>query len=183
MSERVSPKRDYVLVTSFGTDRPGIVEELTAWILESGGNVEESRMARLRSEFAALVLVSGPPGLFDKLTVSQAQFEAQSGQSLVLKRIEETAPPSATPALRYRLDATSLDHPGIVNRLAHILRGYGVNIVTATTHVEPAPFTSAPVFRVQMELEIPATASIAQLRAELATSAAADGIDVMLVPS
>jgi glycine cleavage system transcriptional repressor len=173
---------EYVLVTSYGADRPGIVEELTQWLLDERGNVEESRMARLGSEFVTLVLVAGPVGLAGALEASRPAFEQRSGLHVVLKPVAAPAAQPAEPMLRYRLEATALDHPGIVNRIAGVLRTHGASIAEATTHLEQAPFTSAPVFRVSMEVDVPARTSVARLRADLAGAAASDGIDVTLMP-
>lgn len=175
-------QKSYVLVTSFGTDRPGIVDDLTAWFLKHGGNVEESRMARLGSEFAALVLVSGPNDLLGQLSSTRASFERSANLSVVLK---PAAPPrpTAEPVLRYRLEALALDHPGIVQRLAHVLRSHGVSIAEAVTHLEQAPFTSAPVFRVVMEIDVPASVQASRLRADLKKAAEADGIDIVFRPA
>lgn len=174
--------RAYVLVTSFGADRPGIVDDLAAWFLEHGGNIEESRMARLGSDFASLVLVSGPPELAERLEATRERFEAAANLRVVLKVVREPAP-AAQPMRRYRLEATALDHPGIVQRLAHVLRRHGASIAEATTHLEQAPFTSAPVFRVAMEVDVPAQAPLGPLRAELAEAAEKDGIDIELRPA
>src|SRR3954453_22707446 len=48
------------VLTLTGPDRIGIVDEVTGLLLERGGNVETSRMARLGGEFAILMLVSMP---------------------------------------------------------------------------------------------------------------------------
>ncbi len=50
--------RSTVVFTLTGSDRVGIVEEVTGVLLGLGGNVETSRMARLGGEFAMLVLLS-----------------------------------------------------------------------------------------------------------------------------
>ncbi|MGB9692325.1 MAG: glycine cleavage system protein R [Candidatus Sumerlaeaceae bacterium] len=173
---------EHVLVTCFGADRPGIVEDLTRWVLDSGGNVEESRMARLGSEFAALVLVSGAPCLTEKLSATREAFERETSLNVVLKPVAAGFVAGAAPSLRYRLEATALDHPGIVNRIAQVLRAHGASIAEAATHIEQAPFTSTPVFRVSMEVDIPASTSVAKLRSDLAQAAEADGIDVLLLP-
>ena len=52
-------KRNLVL-TLTGPDRIGIVDRVTGLLLDRGGNVETSRMARLGGEFAVLMLVSLP---------------------------------------------------------------------------------------------------------------------------
>ena len=50
-------QRQFVL-TLTGPDRIGIVDRVTRLLLDRGGNVETSRMARLGGEFAILMLVS-----------------------------------------------------------------------------------------------------------------------------
>ena len=46
------------MVTASGSDRPGIVSRVSKRVLECGGNLEESRMARLAGEFSILLLVT-----------------------------------------------------------------------------------------------------------------------------
>ena len=50
--------RSTIVFTLTGSDRVGIVEEVTGVLLGLGGNVETSRMARLGGEFAMLVLLT-----------------------------------------------------------------------------------------------------------------------------
>ncbi len=52
--------RTDIVFTLTGTDRIGIVEEVTGVLLGLEGNVETSRMVRLGGEFALLMLVSLP---------------------------------------------------------------------------------------------------------------------------
>ncbi|CAM6047455.1 unnamed protein product [Sphagnum compactum] len=47
-----------LVVTASGPDRPGIVARLTKRVLECGGNVAESRMARLAGDFTILMLIT-----------------------------------------------------------------------------------------------------------------------------
>src|ERR1700678_2653527 len=54
-----SMRKNFVL-TLTGPDRIGIVKRVTGLLLDRGGNVETSRMARLGGEFAVLMLVSLP---------------------------------------------------------------------------------------------------------------------------
>ena len=48
-----------IVITALGGDRAGVVHELTRAVLDCGGNIVESRMTALGSEFAMLLLVSG----------------------------------------------------------------------------------------------------------------------------
>ena len=48
-----------IVLSAIGSDRTGVVQDITQVILSCGGNIEESRMTTLGSEFAVLMLVSG----------------------------------------------------------------------------------------------------------------------------
>ena len=50
--------KQHLAVSAIGSDRTGMVHELTRVISECGGNISESRMAGLGSEFAMLLLVA-----------------------------------------------------------------------------------------------------------------------------
>ena len=47
-----------LIISAIGSDRPGIVSEISGIITTHGGNVEESRMSRLGSDFAIIMLVN-----------------------------------------------------------------------------------------------------------------------------
>jgi len=47
-----------IVISAVGSDRTGVVQDLSKVILSCDGNIEESRMATLGSEFAMLLLVS-----------------------------------------------------------------------------------------------------------------------------
>lgn len=175
-----SASQAYVLVTSVGEDRPGLVEELAEWFLNHGGNIVESRMAQLGGDFAGLILVAGPPSLLSDLEATRDAFEARTGQCVYLKPTRE-APAAVAPAmLRYVLKATSLDHPGIVYSISKTLCRKRANIVSLVTHTGHAPFSGAPIFHVEMVVDVPAEVNIPALRAELADLGMRENIDIEL---
>ena len=51
--------KQHLAVSAIGSDRTGMVHELTRVITDCGGSIAESRMAALGSEFAILMLVHG----------------------------------------------------------------------------------------------------------------------------
>ena len=56
-----------IVLSAIGSDRAGIVQDISKVILSCGGNIEESRMTTLGSEFAVLMLVSGNWHTLDRL--------------------------------------------------------------------------------------------------------------------
>ena len=82
--------------------------------------------------------------------------------------------------LRYGLRATALDHPGIVHQVSSLLSRHEINIVSAETRTAPAPFSGAPIFQFEMEIDIPAQVQIGSLRSELGALCDRENIDFQL---
>src|SRR4051794_4672151 len=72
-----SPMQRQFVLTLTGPDRIGIVERVTRLLLDRGGNVETSRMARLGGEFAILSLVSMPAEQFAGLGADLESLAAE----------------------------------------------------------------------------------------------------------
>ena len=131
------------VLTAIGRDRPGLVEEVTAFFLERGGNVEESRMANLLGQFAIAVLLSGSGESIARITADADELRAQTGLQLQLTPVSTERTP---PAPQLRFHGQAVDEPGLVHEVADVFRSNGANIESLSTTIEPAPVTGAPVF-------------------------------------
>ena len=80
--------KQHIAVSAIGTDRTGIVHDLTRVISECGGNISESRMASLGSEFAMVLLVSGNWHSLAKLETELKKLADASGLTVNLRRTE-----------------------------------------------------------------------------------------------
>jgi glycine cleavage system transcriptional repressor len=169
-----------LIITAVGPDRPGIVGELTAQLHAGGGNILDSRMVNLRGEFAMLILLEAAeaaaaelrrqlPGVGEKIGLRLTVSEQHLGQ-----RVR---------GLPFRLKTYSMDQPGIVARLAQVLRQFGVNIEELSARQDSAPFDGSPLFLTEMRLTVPATVSLGKLRAELESVGASLNCDVDLDPA
>src|SRR5207249_7063908 len=99
--------KQHLAVSAIGSDRTGMVHELTRIISESGGNISESRMASLGTEFAMLLLVSGNWHALAKLETELKRLAETSNLSIHLKRTEPRA--ARTDMLPYSIDVVCLD--------------------------------------------------------------------------
>ena len=59
-----------LIISAVGSDRPGIVSEISAVINSHGGNIEKSRMTRLGSDFTIIMLVMVDPKWEESLIVA-----------------------------------------------------------------------------------------------------------------
>lgn len=156
----------HALLTAIGTDRPGLVEEVSHFIFDRGGNIEDSRMVNLRGQFAIMVLIGGGAEVLDRLRRELGELSKASSLHTELHSTKEPAG-RIEPALPFRLSGTGLDQPGLVHRVAHLLRGLHVNIESLDTHLTPAPYTGAPMFEMELILSVPNTTSLSTLRQNL----------------
>ena len=99
--------KQHLAVSAIGSDRTGMVHELTRVISECGGNISESRMANLGTEFAMLLLVSGNWHALAKLETELKRLAEASSLSIHLKRTEPRA--ARTDMLPYSIDVVCLD--------------------------------------------------------------------------
>lgn len=158
----------HAILTAIGADRPGLVDELSQFIFERGGNLEDSRMVNLRGQFAMMVLVAGSEQTLSRLRSELWQLTQRSNLQADLRpaSAEQTGP--SAQAVPYRLKATAIDQPGLVHRFAHLLRSLSVNIESLETQLAPAPITGTPLFDMELILSVPRTTSLVQLREQLA---------------
>jgi glycine cleavage system transcriptional repressor len=125
-----------LVIAAVGKDRPGLVDALSGWILDSGCNIADSRMTVLGGEFAVLLLADGKWNNLAKLEDQLEQMQATLGMSITIKRTEPRSPGGAF--LPYAVDVVALDHPGIVHNLASFFSQRNINMtldVPADTHI------------------------------------------------
>src|SRR6185437_3351580 len=151
--------KQHLAVSAIGSDRTGMVHELTRVISECGGNISESRMASLGTEFAMLLLVSGNWHALAKLETELKRLAETNGLSVHLKRTEPRSP--RTDMLPYSIDVVCLDQSGIVSGLSGFFSSRGIDIAEVSTRSYPAAHTGAPMFSVQMIVNVPSRIHVA----------------------
>jgi glycine cleavage system transcriptional repressor len=172
--------RGYAIVTAIGTDRVGIVDDLTTSILEKQCNIEESRMAVLGGEFAVMLLLSGLPDDIETLIGASQQIAKHLDLHISMK---PTVAPKTEPRMRpYLIESVSLDTPGIVHAITALLRRHGINIENLETDTTAAPWTGAPMFVMRARISVPPEVSLTALREEVETLESEQNLDIKLVP-
>jgi glycine cleavage system transcriptional repressor len=146
-------QRTFVL-TLTGPDRIGFVEEMTGLLLERGGNVETSRMARLGGEFAILMLVSMP---VEQLSGLEHDLEslAARGYKVTTTPAEQTYAEAHPGWLPYRIEVQGADHEGIIHEIARYLSDQGISIEAVDSESTPAPTSGVPLFAMMARVIVP----------------------------
>jgi|TARA_B110000467_G_scaffold66791_1_gene60867 glycine cleavage system transcriptional repressor len=169
-----------IVISALGSDRTGIVQDLTKVILSCDGNIEESRMTTLGSDFAMLLLVSGNWATLNKL--EQGLNKLGKEKNLTLSIRQTGAKMMGGDRMPYAVDIVSLDQQGIVFNLANFFTSRDIEIADVATRRYAAAHTGSPMFAVQMAINLPATVHISQLREEFLEICDRLNLDAILEP-
>jgi glycine cleavage system transcriptional repressor len=172
--------KQYLAVSAIGSDRPGMVHELTRVISDCGGNIAESRMAAMGSEFAMLLLVNGNWHSLARIESELTRLTESGSFTVHVKRTEPRA--ARTEMLPYSVDIVSLDQTGIVSGLSGFFSSRGIDISEVSTRSYAAAHTGAPMFAVQMVINVPGKLQVAQLREDFMDFCDSLNLDAILEP-
>lgn len=163
-----------LIITAVGPDRPGLVGELTGYLLNEGGNIADSRMINLGGRFALILSVALGEAAAERVRGNVAGAGAAIGLSVQVAPEPRTDAGQAaaggavkTVGVPYRLKAYAMDQPGIVHRITHLLHTHGVNIEELSTKLEPGSYSGTPLFNLQARLTVPTGLAIRTLRQDL----------------
>lgn len=169
-----------IVISAVGLDRTGVVQDLTKVILACGGNIEESRMTTLGSEFAMLLLVSGNWATLNKLEQGLNKLGDGKNLTVAIRQTDSKVP--SGDRMPYAVDIVSLDQQGIVFNLANFFAARDIEIADVATKCYAAAHTGSPMFAVQMAINVPSTVHIAQLREEFLEICDRLNLDAILEP-
>jgi glycine cleavage system transcriptional repressor len=169
--------RTNIIFTLTGADRVGIVEEVTQLLLDLGGNVGTSRMAKLGGAFAILMLVSMPAEQLLNLDQHVGKLVAQ-GYKVTTSQTEQTSDETQAGWPAYQIEVCGADHEGIVHQIAHHLSQRGINIESMDTEIRRAPISGTPLFAMSARVVVPPSLSGQDWQAALAEAGQRLNVDI-----
>jgi len=174
------PASKQLAITVIGPDRAGLIRDLSQIVTDAAGNIQESRMIALGSEFAVLMLISGNWHAVAKI---REKLEALQDRGEVTVTLRDSAPRREVAAAPYVIDVVSLDREGIVLGLSHFFAGRQLEIAELNTRRYNAPHTGAMMFSVQLTVSIPADLQVATLREEFLEFCDSENLDAIMEPA
>ena len=129
----------YLVVTAIGTDRPGIVNEVTRHVSGCGCNIVDSRLGIFGNEFTFIMLLSGDWNSLMQLEISLPLRSQEWDLITMMKRTERHQ------SLQYDISANAeiliRDQPGIVSQCTQFFSDHGWDIqAMQTITLEQQPF-------------------------------------------
>jgi len=165
----------YLIISAIGADRPGIVSELTGIITHHGGNIEQSRMTKLGSNFTILMLVKVDCKWEESLIFA---LQAIKEISITTKATESHTVIKGSKNCQISLNGA--DNEGIVNVLSKYLTDKSINILDMETHISNAPITGTPLFNLMAITTISENTGIAEMQSDLNQIAQKLGVEIVV---
>ena len=175
------------IITAYGPDRPGLVSSLAKTVLDAGGNVENTRMARLGDDCNVMMLVS----FADSSPVERRAFArvAEEIPGLTVKvrptasgvkrdaRGEELMPDTS----RWRrVFLHGTDFKGSLHAVTSYLGAERINIETLNTDSQRAPFGDDDLFTMEAVIEIGPDVSLAKFKKTMDRLKRKLGVDIVI---
>jgi len=172
----------HAVLTAVGPDKPGLVDAVSKFILDAGCNIEDSRMAALGGEFAMLILVAGEEAGIAKVASGAGAAGEKSGLTVLVRRAG-TPGGSKVGSIPYQIEAYSMDHPGIVQRVARFLAERRINVRALDTRVSHASVTGSKLFSLHATVDVPPDVNVIDLRKGLEQIGHQENIDLEVKPA
>jgi glycine cleavage system transcriptional repressor len=122
---------DWILISVFGRDRPGIVANVSRVLYRSGCNIEELSQTAIKGQFAMILIASTPqPGSLAGLKDEIHMLSSELDLEINLRKINEVdmAPFDFGETEPYILTVRGEDRPGLVYGITEVLAERGINI-------------------------------------------------------
>ncbi len=154
-------------VSVVGTDRPGIVAEVSRILFELGCNIEDSTCTILSGQFA-MILVVGHPAISRSGDLDAAFEETRRRMSLMISvhsvQEAEITHEKAFAGRPHIISVYGADRPGIVYSVAKELARRKINVTDLNTQVVGAK--DRPVYVMVLEADIPDGVDMKELEKE-----------------
>ncbi len=138
----------HLIIKGIGPDKPGIVAAISGIVTSNNGNIEESRMIRLGSEFSIIMMVEISE---DNLSNLSDDLESIDGIKFYLT---ETKKLPNLDAPTHIMHLTGGDTEGIVHKMTDVMTSMGVNIIEIITDTKNAPITGTTVFEMTARISL-----------------------------
>jgi glycine cleavage system transcriptional repressor len=161
---------NYFVLSAVGSNRPGIVADVSEIIYRCGCNLEDSRMTLLGNQFALMILLTRETAAAAKdLQLECERLEKEKGLKVFLVPLKTRGhePPPEAAEAGYELIVVGMDRAGIVYRTTKLLASRAIDITDLETRVDPAPESGSPTFTMRAAVALPEEVDVDELSKDL----------------
>ena len=171
---------EHLVISALGTDKPGIISELSKLAADQQCNILDTRMTVLGDAFALLMMVSGQNSSINALR--ELLTESASGLGLTISLQDTTPQQQPGSAHFYQAKIEAIDNPGIVHEITGFFSNKHINIEEMHTGAYPAAHTGTPMFSLSVEIRMPDNLDIKDLSDEFIAFCDERSLDATIEP-
>jgi glycine cleavage system transcriptional repressor len=146
-----------VVVVATGADRPGVMDELSQFLVECGVNIIQSRSVSLGGTYCLLLQVRGAPSAIQSIRMGLPQL-TDNGIRAELRPVHDGGSSDAG-TFPYIFIASGKDQIGVLHRISHLMRVLKVNIEDMKTRV-----AADNSFEIRLALAVPRETPVTMLK-------------------
>ena len=163
-------QNQYILA-AMGSNKPGVVADVTGAIYNAGCSIENSFMTLMGVHFTLMIhVIAEDEDKADKLNRNLASLEQKEdlevhifpmeSDEIEISRARKDQP-------RYEIRVRGQDKAGIVYRTSKLLASRGINILKLSTKVDRSKQLQQPIFTMRIGIEVPRNIDGHSLRMDL----------------
>jgi glycine cleavage system regulatory protein len=176
--------RMYLTMAALGTDQPGLVRLVSAYIAARRGNIEDSRMVALGGMCGLMLLVSAEPACAQRLIAEIAELEREAELRVMIQGARETTSKGARGVgALWSVSASAVDREGLIVDIADAVRNAGGNIVELDTTTYQAMPAGEQMFELKMTVALRAAGEVGRMKDALAVLATEHRIAIDIKPA
>ena len=164
-----------LIINAFGPDKLGLVSKISKVILSFNGNIENSKMILLESDFTILMLIN-----IDKKNIKNLKEKLKDINDLEISFKETNPKVNNIKYITYSFSITVADNEGIIYLYSNLFKKNQINIENMETEINNAPISGFPMFTMKSLLNIPSKINIANFKKDLKDIAQENNIEYKL---
>ena len=164
-----------IIINAFGPDKTGIVYQLSKIILGLNGNIENSKMIRMESDFAILMLVA-----ISKNNISELENKLKEIKDFNIYIKETDQFNKNIKYTKYTFAIDVADNEGIIYSFTELFKNKKINIEKMETEIKNAPISGFPMFILRTVIKIPNNLDIDDFKTSLKKIAKPNNVDYIL---
>ena len=164
-----------IIINAFGPDKTGIVYQLSKIILGLNGNIENSKMIRMESDFAILMLVAISKNNIGEL---ENKLKEIKDFNIYIKETDQFNKNIKYTKYTFAIDVA--DNEGIIYSFTELFKNKKINIEKMETEIKNAPISGFPMFILRTVIKIPNNLDIDDFKTSLKKIAKPNNVDYIL---
>ncbi len=124
----------YLVLTAIGSDRTGIVSELTKLACECGCNISDSRMAIFGDEFSFIMLLNGNNRAINQIELRLPQLAHSLELITMMKRTSDYKVRNLTQ--HFEVTYAGIDQPGVLKAVTAFFAARKIDISSLKSQID-----------------------------------------------